>query len=113
MRRLCRTESAGRRLHDVPLGGLNLERPEFRMIMFREWRFDKEAAVEAFRLPKILFRDLMANRAGHAVFRAGVFLGIAIKREVHEDLSQLSFLFSFISRHGHVAVCATVFNFGL
>src|SRR3954454_20252315 len=113
MRRLCRTEAASRRLHDVFLAGLNLEWPEFRMVILREWRLDQEAAVEAFTLPKILFRNLMANRASHAIFRAGIFPGIAVKGKVREDLPQLSFFLSFISRHWHVAVRAAIFNFGL
>ena len=74
---------------------------------------DLEASVETFACTEILFRNLMADRTSHAVFGAGVLLGIGIEGEMRKDLAQLAVLLGLVTRNGHVAIGAAIFDFSL
>src|ERR1700757_1004850 len=64
-------ESSGRSIHDVLVSRSNVEWPVLGARIFRRGRFHYESPVEAVAGSKFFFADLMADRAGYAIFGGG------------------------------------------
>src|SRR6202049_2138828 len=91
------------------MAGVDVERPMLGVIALIR-RIDYEITDEAGRSPEILFRNLMAYRAGDAVFSLRVALFVRIKRKVREDLRLFILHARLIFHDGHVAMRAFVLN---
>src|SRR6266576_6734493 len=103
-------EAAGGSLHDVRLPFFNHEGTVFRAIIFAVGRIDHKSAVEALPSAQLFLSYLVTHGTGNAVFCGSIFLRIVVERKMRENLAQAALQLRLITRDGHVAVGAPIFD---
>src|SRR5262249_20932138 len=73
---------------------------------------DDKATDEAFARSKFFLRDLMAQRARHAILSQLVDLLVGVEIQMRENLALFAFISGLVARHRHVTFRAFVLDFG-
>src|ERR1700732_48605 len=102
-------------MHDALLSLLNLKRPIFGMVIFRDRRIDNKSSDKALARPEFFFAALVTQRTRDAVFGQLVIFLVLVgpEGEVGENLSLASLQMRFITSHRHVTDGAFVLDRGL
>src|SRR5882724_4026230 len=103
MRAFGRTKSRGRSMHNALPSVVDRKRTILRMFTLRRRRINHEPAVETFRRPQLVLRNLMTHRARHSILGLGVILFILIEWKMRKNLPFAAFDLGLKSRNRHMA----------
>src|ERR1700758_688091 len=103
MRSFRRPKAGGRSMHNALPSVIDRKRAILWMFPLRRRWINHKSAVETFRSPQLVLRNLMTHRARHAVLGLGVILFVLIERKMRKNLPLAALHFGLKARNRHMA----------